>query len=180
LWDTTEKVFLHCGTQRKWFFSVVGYNREQSLDGYQIFSVVSHNAGIFLPLYPISQQKLMRSSVFHVTEAFSALYPTSENNLFFVINTTQKNCKMQCRIIFCIVSLNVTSFFPLWDTTEDVLSRCGIQQKRFSSIVGYNGRGFFFFVGYNGRGFFPLWDTMEKNDTTKNDLKFLMPLTAFK
>jgi hypothetical protein len=31
--------------------------------------------------------------------------------------------------------------------------------KRFSSIVVFN-----------GRGFFPLWDTMEKNDTVQNDI----------
>jgi hypothetical protein len=33
-----------------------------------------------------------------------------------------------------------------------VFFRCGIQRRRFSSIVGYN-----------RRGFFPLWDTMEIN-----------------
>jgi hypothetical protein len=36
--------------------------------------------------------------------------------------------------------------------------------------VGYSGRCFFSVVGYNGRGFFPLWDTMEKNYTTQNDI----------
>jgi hypothetical protein len=33
-----------------------------------------------------------------------------------------------------------------------VFFRCGIQQRRFSSVVGYN-----------RRGYFPLWDTTEKN-----------------
>jgi hypothetical protein len=43
----------------------------------------------------------------------------------------------------------VEVFFPLWDTTEEFFSivgstekvflHCGIQWKRFSSIVGYNG-----------------------------------------
>jgi hypothetical protein len=51
--------------------------------------------------------------------------------------------------------------------------RCGIQRKRFFSVVGYNGRVFFrcgiqrrrfsYVVGYNRRGFFPLWDTIENN-----------------
>jgi hypothetical protein len=50
--------------------------------------------------------------------------------------------------------------------------RCGIQRKRFFSVVGYNGRvfsrcgiqqrRFSYVVGYNRRGFFPLWDTTEE------------------
>jgi hypothetical protein len=49
---------------------------------------------------------------------------------------------------------------------EEISLCCGIQQKRFFPVVGYNGRGFLplwdtkeefcFLVGYNGRGFFPL------------------------
>ncbi len=48
---------------------------------------------------------------------------------------------------------------------------CGIQRKRFSSVVGYN-RRVFSVVGYDREvfpplwhtteGFFPLWDTMEE------------------
>jgi hypothetical protein len=58
--------------------------------------------------------------------------------------------------------LSLKVFLPLWDTTEEgfsvvgyngrVFFRCGIQWRRFSSVVGYN-----------TRGFFPLWDTMENN-----------------
>ncbi len=104
--DTTEEVF-----------SIVGYNGEQSQDGLQTFSVVSHNAGVFLLLYPTPQQNLIRCTVSHYTEAFSALYPIPENNIFFVLNTTQKNCGMQRRKIF-----------P--------------QRHRFSSVVSHNGRDF--------------------------------------
>jgi hypothetical protein len=39
----------------------------------------------------------------------------------------------------------------LWDTTEKVFFSCGIQRKKLSTIVGYN-----------GRGFFPFWDTTEE------------------
>jgi hypothetical protein len=49
------------------------------------------------------------------------------------------------------VGYNGRGFPLLWDTMEEVFFLCGIQWKRFSSIVEYN-----------GRGFPPLWDTMEK------------------
>jgi hypothetical protein len=68
----------------------------------KFFSVVSHNAGVFLPLYPTPQQKLMQFPVSRYTEAFSALYPTLENNIFFVINTTEE----------------------LWDATQKNLPHC--------------------------------------------------------
>jgi hypothetical protein len=57
------------------------------------------------------------------------------------------------------VGYNGRGFFPLWDTTEEVFLHCGIQRKRFFSVVGYN-----------GRGFFPLWDIMDKKDTMQNDI----------
>jgi hypothetical protein len=163
-----EEVFVRCGIQQKSFFSIVeynregfpplwdtmeevfsfvGYNREKSQDGYNFFP----NTGVFLPLYPTPQQNLMRCTVSH--------------------NTTHKNCGIQLRKIFRIVSHNTAGFLPLYPTMEDIFLHCGIQRKRFFSIVGYNGRGFpplwdtaedvFSIVGYNGRGFFPLWDTME-------------------
>jgi hypothetical protein len=63
---------------------------------------------------------------------------------------------------------NGRGFSPLWDTTEEVFS-----------IVGYNRRGFFH-CKIRRKRFFPfwdtteevflLWDTMEKNDTTENDI----------
>jgi hypothetical protein len=52
-----------------------------------------------------------------------------------------------------------TGFLPAYLTTEEVFLSCGIQWRRFSS-----------FVGYNGKGFVPLWDTMEKNDTMQKDI----------
>jgi hypothetical protein len=97
-----------------------------------------------------------------LTEAFSALYPTVENNFFFVINATQKNCGMQCRIIFHIVSHNATGFLPLYLTMEEIFLRCGIQQKRFFPVVGYNGRGFPPLGDTTEELFFSLWDTTEE------------------
>jgi hypothetical protein len=102
-------------------------------------------------LYPTPQQNLMQCTVSHFTEAFSALYPTPESNYFCVINTTQKNCGMQCRKIFRIVSHNAAGFLSLYTTMAEIFFRCVIQQKRFFPVVGYN-----------GRGFPPLWDTTEE------------------
>jgi hypothetical protein len=172
--------FFCCGIQRRRFSSVVGHKgrdffccgiQRRTISGrLKKFFVVSHNAGIFLPLYPTLQQKLMQCTVSHFTEDFSALYPTPENNFFFVINTTQKNCGMQCRIIFRIVSHNATGFLPLHLTMEEISLCCGIQQKRFFPVVGYNGRGFpplwdtteeFFFSGIQWKRFFPLGSNEE-------------------
>jgi hypothetical protein len=47
----------------------------------------------------------------------------------------------------------------LYPITLQVFFRCIPQWRIFSSIVGYN-----------GRGFFPLWDTMEKNDAMQKDI----------
>jgi hypothetical protein len=44
--------------------------------------------------------------------------------------------------ISCIVGHNGGGFPPLWDTTDKVFLHCGIQLRRFFSIVGYNRRGF--------------------------------------
>jgi hypothetical protein len=49
----------------------------------------------------------------------------------------------------------------LYPTTPQVFFQCIPQWKIFSSIVGYNRRGFFV-VGYNGKSFPPLWDTTEE------------------
>ncbi len=46
---------------------------------------------------------------------------------------------------------SVGKSLPWRATTAEIFSRCGIQRKRFSSIVGYN-----------GRVFLSSWDTMEK------------------
>jgi hypothetical protein len=145
----------------------------------RFFSVVSHNARIFLPMYPIPLTEaytvycipLHRNffcTVSHTGEQLflhnkyntEELWDAMQNNLLYFIP--------QCHRFCSVVSYNERDFPLLWDTTQEVFSCCGIQGKRFSSIVGYNGR-VFSFVGFNGRGFFPLWDTMEKNDTTKNN-----------
>jgi hypothetical protein len=117
------------------------------------------------------------------------LYATPDNNIFFVINTIQKNKIVQWdfsalrdttqknsalypttpQVFFrstpqwkrfsSIVGYNRKGFPPLWDTMEEVFLLWGIQRRRFSSIVGYNRRGFFCIVGYN-----------RENDTMQNDI----------
>jgi hypothetical protein len=129
----------------------------------KFFSVVSHNAGIFLPLYPTPQQNLMQCTVSHFTEAYCALYPTLENKFFFVINTTQKKYGMLCRKILRILSNNGTGFLPLYPTMEEIFIRCGIQQKRFFPAVVYNGRGFPPLWDATEEFFFSLWDTTEED-----------------
>ncbi len=47
---------------------------------------------------------------------------------------------------------NAAACLALWDTTEEVFLCCGIQRRRFSSIVGYN-----------SGDFPPLWDITENN-----------------
>jgi hypothetical protein len=41
LWDPTEEAFLHCGTQRKTFFSIVGYNGKKIYDAEWYFKILS-------------------------------------------------------------------------------------------------------------------------------------------
>ncbi len=48
-----------------------------------------------------------------------------------------------------------------------VFFRCGIQRRRFSSVVGYN-----------RRGFFPLWDTTENSLKIANNLFSIVSHTA--
>jgi hypothetical protein len=153
------RVFVCCGIQQRRFSSVVGYNRrgffplwdttENNLKmANKFFSIVSHNAGNVSSVvsYTITESY----AVYCIPEKSSALYPTMPE-------------------VFFRVSHNGRYFPPLWDTTEEVFFRCGIQQKKLSSIVGYNGRGFFHF-GIQRKRFFPLWDTVEKNHTTENDI----------
>ncbi len=153
LWDTTEKVFLHCGIQQKRIISVVGCNGEQFQDGKQIF----------FNCVPRSRKFFFVCILHHDRILCSVLYP---------------------RKIFSIVSHNAAGFLPLYPTMEDIFLRCwiqwkrfffrcGIQRKKLSSIVRYNGR-VFFLCEIQWKMFFPLWDTLEKNYTTKKDiLKFV-------
>jgi hypothetical protein len=142
------------------FSSVAGYN------GSRFFSVVCHNAGVFLPEYPTPQQNLMRCPVSHNTEVFSALYPTPDSNIFFVINITQKDkieqwnfsalrdatqqnimhCIPQCRRFSFVVSHNGRDFPPLWHLTKEVFLCCGIQWRWFFSFVGYTEEVFSIFL----------------------------------
>jgi hypothetical protein len=64
-----EEVFAPCEIQQKRFYFIVG-DKEQSQDVLQIFfhyipqrrsfsSIVSHNPGVFLALYPTPQENLL-------------------------------------------------------------------------------------------------------------------------
>ncbi len=86
----------------------------------KFYSVVSHNAEVFLSLYPTPQQNLMQCAV-------------SQKNLL--------HCIPQRRRFSSVVSHNRRYFPPLWDTTEEIFFlwdtieqfffHCGIQWKRF-------------------------------------------------
>ncbi len=65
-------------------------------------------------------------------------------------------------MFFFVKQFKFYVFLPLWDTTKEVFSRCGIQRKSFF-LCGIQRRRFSYVVGYNRRGFFPLWDTTENN-----------------
>jgi hypothetical protein len=146
LWDTTE-VFFRCGIQQRRFSFVVGYNRrgffplwdtmENNLRvANKFFSMYSTTQEIFLPLYPTPQQNILQCTVswknlqhcIPQRRRFSSI--VSHNGRYFII--TQE--------VFFVMRYNGRSFPPLWDTTEEVFFYCGIQQKRFFSIVGYNGK----------------------------------------
>ncbi len=136
-----RRVFFRCGIQRRRFSSVVGYNRR----------------GFFLLLDTTEKNLRMAKKIFLLypttQEIFLPLYPTLQQNLM-LCTVSQKNlphCIPQCCRFSSVVSHNGRYFPPLWDTTEEVFFRCGIQRKKLSSIVGYN-----------GRGFFPFWDTTEE------------------
>jgi hypothetical protein len=124
----------------KRFFSVVDTTEKNLRMANKLFSIISHNAGVFLPLYPTPQQNLNTEELWDPTQKFH------------------------------IVSHNVAGFLPLYPTMEDIFLGCGIQGKRFSSIVGYSRRCFFPLWDTMEEVFFPLWDTMEKNDTTQNNI----------
>jgi hypothetical protein len=80
---------------------------------------------------------------------------------------------------FSAVGYNGEGFPPLWDTTEEEIFRCGIQQSKNSGwqtiffpmepttqdifLPLYpTMEDIFLHCGINGRGFFPLWDTTEE------------------
>jgi hypothetical protein len=65
-------------------------------------------------------------------------------------------------IHFGVVIEEFSHFLPLLDTTEEVFICCGIQQKRFSSVVGYNREGFPL-LWENRRGFPSLVDITRNN-----------------
>jgi hypothetical protein len=112
----------------------------------KFFSLVSHHAGNFSSV--VSYTTTESYTVYCIPEKSSALYPTTPQVFF--------RCIPQWKIFSSVVGYNGRGFF-------------GIQRKKLSSIVGYNAR-VFFLCGIQRKRFFSLWDTKEKNDTTKNDI----------
>jgi hypothetical protein len=140
---------------------------------------VGYNGRCFFPLWDITEEFF--STVGYNGEGFPPFWDTTEEDIFRC-GIQQENLRMANNFFFSIVSHNTGHFSSvvsytttesyavycipgkssaLYPTTPQVFFRCIPQWKIFSSIVGYNGRGFFV-VGYNGRGFFPLWDTTEE------------------
>jgi hypothetical protein len=122
-------------------------------------SVVSHNGGKLLPLYPTT--KKTSSIVSHNGGKYLPLWDTMEENL--------QRCGIQCwrffwdtvhctrfcggvgyngRKISCIVGYNRTKFV----CHPEIILRCIPQQKKSSSVVSHN-------VGKPS----PLYPTAEKN-----------------
>ncbi len=118
----------------------------------KFFSIVSHDVGNFSSF--VSYTNTEPYAVYCIPEKSSELYRTTPQVFF--------RCIPQWKIFSSVVGYNARGFFLLWDTTKEAFLHCAIQRKSF------------FLCGIQRKKFLPLWDTMEKNDTTKNDiLKFL-------
>jgi hypothetical protein len=99
---------------------------------------------------------------------------------------------------FVLVGYNAAAFLRLWNTSQRHFLRCGIQRRKFSSVVEFKRRTiagrltpflplftttqeFFFLciphrkrifsvVSHNTEGSLLFLDTTEKNDTSQNDI----------
>jgi hypothetical protein len=128
LWETTEEFFFRCGIQRRRFSSVMGYNRRG-----------------FFPLRDTRENNLRMANKFF----FYCIPQRGKFSFRCILHHNRILCSvLYPRKIFRIVSHNAEGFLPLshngryfpplWNTTEEVFFRCGIQRKKLSSIVGYN------------------------------------------
>jgi hypothetical protein len=135
LWDTTEEDFFRCWIQRrtisgwqkillycipqcrKFFFRCILYlNRIfcSVLYPRKIFSIVSHNAAGFLPLYPTMEDIFL--VVGYNGRGFFSLWDTTEETFL--------HCGIQRKRFFPLWDIcNGRGFFPLWDTMEKNIQR---------------------------------------------------------
>jgi hypothetical protein len=117
---------------------------------------VGYNGRGFFPLLDITEEFF--SAVGYNGEGFPPLWDTTEEDIF-----REKNLRM-ANNFFPMEPTTQDILLPLYPTMEDIFLHCGIQRKRFFSVVGYNRRGFFHFgiqwkrffsvVGYNGKKFY--------------------------
>jgi hypothetical protein len=115
----------------KEFFSVVGYNGE----GFPPLLDITEED--FFPLWDTTKNR------FRIANKFFSIVSHNAGNFSSVVSyTTTESCAVYC-IPEKSSALNLT--------TPQVFFRCIPQWKIFSSIVGYN-----------RRGFFSLWDTTEE------------------
>jgi hypothetical protein len=138
LWDTTEKVFLRCRIQQKRIFPLWNTLENNLRMANKFCSIVSHNAGKFSSV--VSYTSTESCAVYCIPEKSSALYPTIPQVFF--------HCIPQWKIFSSIVGYNGRGFYSLWDTTEEAVLHCEIQQKRFFPLWDTT-EGVFSIVGYN-------------------------------
>ncbi len=106
------EILFYCIPQcRKFFFSCILHRNRilcSVLYPRKIFSIVSHNAQGFLPLYPTMEDIFLRCGIQRKWFFFIVGY----NGRRFppLWNTTEE--------VFPIVGYNGRGFFPLWDTME--------------------------------------------------------------
>ncbi len=104
------------------------------------------------PLYPTTQEFFFHCILHHNRILCGVLYPTIQHRRILGSNTEKSS-----------------TVYPI---TPQVFFRCIPQWKIFSSVMGYDGRGFFLqwdtaeevflHCGIQLKRFFPLWDTMEE------------------
>ncbi len=176
LWDTTEKVFLHCRIQWKRFFPLWD-TTEKNLK----------KANNFFPLYLTTLEFFFCCFLHQNRILCGVLYPTIQHRRIVGSNTEQSSALYPTtpQVFFRIVSHNAAGFLPLYPTMEDILLRCGIQQKRFFPFLDTTEEVFlhcgiqrkmFSVVGYNGRGFFHCgiqWRKMIQRKMIFLNFKFL-------
>jgi hypothetical protein len=110
--------------------------------------IVGYNRRGFFPLWDTTENN------FRMVNKFCSILSHNAGHFSSIVSyTSTESCAVYC------IPEKSSALYP---TTPQVFFCCIPQWKIFSSVVGYNGRDFFFVVGYNGRSFPPLWDTTEE------------------
>jgi hypothetical protein len=120
--------------------------------------VVGYNRRGFFQLWDTTENNLRMANKF-----CSIVFHNAGNISFVVSYTSTESCAVYC------IPEKSSALYP---TTPQVFFRCIPQWKIFSSVVGYNGRGFFslwdttektfLHCGIQRKRFFTLWDIKEK------------------